>query len=90
MSTTDPAPVYAPPSLPDGPPPVPRLALSVGEAAQAIGLSEREVWRRIADGALPVVRIGRRTLIRVAALDAFLAARAAPVTTASEPEGDCR
>lgn len=78
---TDPARTYAPPVPPDGPPPVPRLALSVSESAQAVGISEREVWRRIASGELPVVRIGRRTLVHVAALDAFLAACAAPVTT---------
>jgi len=68
--------------------PVPRLALSVPETAQAIGLSEREVWRRIANGTLPAVRVGRRTLIRVASLDAFLAARAAPTAIIGTSAGD--
>ena len=67
----------------DKPATVPRLALNVAEAAQAVGISERELWRRIAGGELPVVRIGRRALIHVAALDAYLAARSAPAGNAT-------
>ena len=68
-------------------PAVPRLALSVPEAAQAIGVSEREVWRLIARGELPVVRIGRRTLVHVAALDSFLTACGTRAYSATTAEG---
>lgn len=62
----------------------PRLALSVVEAAQAIGVSERCLWGLISAGELPACRVGRRTLIRVTDLDAFLAARVVPVTATEE------
>lgn len=69
------------------PDPVPRLAISVPEAALALSVSERCVWRLIHDGELPVVRIGRRTLIHVTALEAFLAERSAPQATPSAAGG---
>ncbi|MFN8619119.1 MAG: helix-turn-helix domain-containing protein [Chloroflexota bacterium] len=39
------------------------VSLSVPEAALALGVSERTVWRQIRDGRLPVIREGR--LVRV-------------------------
>lgn len=58
--------------------PVPRLALSVPEAAAALGLSPRSVWQLIADGALPVRRVGKRVLVPTAELAAFIAADTHP------------
>lgn len=43
--------------------------LSATEAAERLGISLRTVRRRIADGSLPSVRIGRAVRIPVAALD---------------------
>jgi excisionase family DNA binding protein len=49
-----------------------RLAFSVGETAVAIGVSSSNVWNLIATGKLPCVRIGRRTLIKIADLEKLL------------------
>jgi len=51
-----------------------RLAYSVPEAARLLGLAPRTAWQLVARGAWPVVRVGRRTLVRRADLEAFLAA----------------
>lgn len=40
-----------------------RLALQLGEAAQAIGISKATIYRRIADGSLPSTRVGGRRLV---------------------------
>jgi hypothetical protein len=40
---------------------------SVPTFAGLVGLSERMVWSLVADGSIPVTRIGRRTLVRVSA-----------------------
>lgn len=42
--------------------------LSIEAFAQATGLSTRTVRRRIADGTVPAVRVGRRILIPAEAL----------------------
>jgi len=52
------------------------LAVSVEGAAEAIGISKGEAYNRIRSGELPIVKLGKRTLIRVSDLEAFLAARA--------------
>ena len=49
-----------------------RLAFSVGEAAAAIGVSPSNLWNLIATGKLSCVRIGRRTLIKVADIEKLL------------------
>ena len=49
-----------------------RLAYRVAEAAEAIGLGERSLWRAISTGSLPVVRHGRATLILAETLEAWL------------------
>ncbi len=46
----------------------PRL-VSADETARALGVSVRYVRMAIADGAITVVRLGRRTMIPVAELD---------------------
>lgn len=49
-----------------------RLALSVADAAAATGLSQSYLRDEIARGRLPAVRKGRRLLVRVPDLDAYL------------------
>ena len=45
-----------------------RLALSIGEAAEALGASRASIWRWIKSGQLPATRIGGRVLVPVEAL----------------------
>jgi excisionase family DNA binding protein len=52
--------------------PVPRLALSLREAAQATGLSERTIKELSRANQIPLVRVGRRVLVPVAALEVWL------------------
>jgi excisionase family DNA binding protein len=51
---------------------VPKLALSIAEAADALALSARTVEELVKLGQLPIVRIGRRVLLPVAALKSWL------------------
>jgi excisionase family DNA binding protein len=46
--------------------------------AEALGVSPKTVWRLLRDGKLPCVRIGGRTMISVADVDAFVAAQRGP------------
>lgn len=55
------------------------IVVSVAGAAEALGLSERQVWRYIRSGALPRVEIGGSTRVRWEDLERFCADR---VTTA--------
>lgn len=48
------------------------LALSIPDAAAALGVGRSTVYKTIAAGNLKVVRIGRRTLVPVAALRALV------------------
>ncbi len=50
------------------PVPVPVLAMSVPDAAKAIGIGRSNMWGLIRDGKVPVVKIGRRTLVSHASL----------------------
>ncbi|MDI6912203.1 helix-turn-helix domain-containing protein [Nocardioides sp.] len=48
------------------------IALTYGQAAQRLGISERTVRRRVVSGELPVIRLGGRVCrIPAAALDAI-------------------
>lgn len=47
---------------------IPPALVPVSEAAQALGVSEATVRRRIRDGAMPTVRIGRSVRVDLAAL----------------------
>ena len=52
----------------------PVLFVGIPEVARRLGLGETTVWTSlIRDGRLPVVRIGRRTLVSLGALEAFAA-----------------
>lgn len=50
---------------------VPRLALSVGEACQALGISW-DLWHHHVEHEVRVIRLGRRKLIAVAELERWL------------------
>ena len=56
--------------------PAPRLLLmqllTVSEVAQRLRLSERQIRRMIADGRIPVVRLGRAVRIREETLRALI------------------
>jgi excisionase family DNA binding protein len=49
-----------------------RLAVSVREAAAMLGISPRSIQNYVSSKRLPARKIGRRTLIPVRALEAFL------------------
>ena len=48
--------------------PVPRITLSVAEAAKALGISDRTITSMIGRGEIPVVNIGKRRLLPVEGL----------------------
>ena len=49
-----------------------RIAVSVPEAAQALGgVSENTIWNLLRQGALPRLKVGRRTLIPVWSIEEF-------------------
>ena len=51
---------------------VDRIALSVPEAAQALGgVSENTIWNLLRDGTLRRLKVGRRTLIPVSSIEEF-------------------
>jgi excisionase family DNA binding protein len=56
---------------------VQRLALSVAEAAAALGVSKDAVYDAVRCHELPAIRIRRRILIPVAALEQLLAQKKA-------------
>lgn len=53
------------------PAPAVKIALTVPEAAQAIGVSEVFMWRLVGRKIVPSVRIGRSRRILVAALEKY-------------------
>ena len=46
--------------------------MTVDEAAAFLGVSRTTAWRRVWDGELPSIRLGRRVLIPRARLEALL------------------
>jgi excisionase family DNA binding protein len=70
----------------------PRDTLTVARAAQALGVSERTVWRYLKSGRLPGETVGepgaQRTLIPAAAVDALRAGRSGADAEALRVERD--
>lgn len=60
-----------------------KLTLSAHEVAEVLGVSLLTVRRRIADGTLPAVRIGRRIVVPRAALERWLDSEADARTAAA-------
>lgn len=52
--------------------PVPRVSFSIEEAAGALGIGRTYVYQLIKEGRLKVVRLGRRTLVPLDALNDLL------------------
>lgn len=74
---------------------VPKLALSAREAAEALSVSERQLWALTRDGVIPAVRLGGRVVYPVAVLQRWLeqqtrAGNPAGEASESEPEADER
>ena len=61
-----------PVSAPDGRTGIPRLLLTPEEAAQALGIGRTKLYRLLAEGFLPSVRIGGSRRISTEALDRFV------------------
>jgi excisionase family DNA binding protein len=59
-----------------------RPTLSVAETAELLGVSRWLVQQAVRDGSLPSRRIGRRILIPVARLEAWLQGESAPAGSA--------
>ena len=49
-----------------------KLAYSVAEACAVLGLGKTRLYEEIKSGRIPVRKIGKRTLIPVSGLEAFL------------------
>jgi len=65
-----------------------KLTISVTEAGQILGISRTAAYEAARNGQIPTVRIGRRLLVPVAALERLLAVRAQPlgVNNPAQPE----
>ena len=51
------------------------LAVSPAEAARLLGIGRTRLYEELGSGAIPSFSLGRRRLIRVAALEAWMVAR---------------
>lgn len=54
------------------------LALRPREAAEALAICPRTLWRLTKEGDVPSIKLGRATLYSVAALEAWLEAKTTP------------
>lgn len=60
-------------ALMDSPAPAKRLAVSVSEAAAMLGLGRDLAYEAVRTGEIPSIKIGRRVLVPLAALEKMLA-----------------
>jgi excisionase family DNA binding protein len=51
---------------------VPKLLLPIPDVAEALGIGRSKAWELIASGELSTVRIGRRRLVPIAALERYV------------------
>ena len=51
------------------------LAVSPAEAARLLGVSRTRLYEELGSGSIPSFHLGRRRLIRIAALEAWMSAR---------------
>lgn len=58
--------------------PVERLSLSVGETAEALGISTRFAWKLIKEGTIPSFRLGGRVFVSIAELKRMLGDQSCP------------
>jgi excisionase family DNA binding protein len=56
---------------------IPPLAVSVAQGAKAIGVSRSKFYELLRKGELPLIKIGSRSLVRVADIEKLLASLAA-------------
>ena len=54
---------------------IPRLLLTILEAAQMVGMSVGWIRKKLASGELPCIKLGRATRIELSALEKFIEAR---------------
>jgi hypothetical protein len=66
------------------------LAVPVKTAAKLLGLGTTSTWGLISTGRIDVIRIGRRTLVTVASLEALVARSASSPDHQSEELGESR
>jgi excisionase family DNA binding protein len=59
-----------------------RLTVSVEEAAQALGVSRAHAFRMAGAGELPTIRLGKRLLVPIDALNRLVAAVKVPAQVA--------
>lgn len=69
-----------PRAIPRPPEPLP-LAVSPADAARLLGIGRTRLYEELGSGAIPSFHLGRRRLIRIAALEAWMAARESAGTT---------
>ena len=51
------------------------LAVSINDAAKALGLGRTSIYAMIGDGRLDAFKLGRRTLVKVASIHRLVAAQ---------------
>lgn len=56
-----------------------KLCISVPEAARLLGLGRNSVYEAVRRGEVPAVRVGRRLVVPVRALEAWLEDKVRPV-----------
>lgn len=59
-----------------------RLTVSVDEAARALGISRAHAFRMAATGELPSIRLGKRLLVPIDALNRLTGSARVPALTA--------
>jgi excisionase family DNA binding protein len=62
-------------------PPLKPLSVPVRTAANLLGVGTTTTWNLISTGKLSVIRIGRRTLVTMASLEALVATVATPASS---------